>query len=425
MTTVSMREGQFKLNTFELTTSTGRIIHLGPYCSRADIYENILESTTIAEFIIVDRVGMFGHFNFIDQKINIEYTTYEDNAEASVKYEFYPVEQNPSTVLPDDKGVVFTLVCVSKEAIKSSQIKNAPYVRSKIECEKAILEHLSILETKKQLFFEKTHGLHAFNFTGLNPFVAIDKIRLKAMSSTYKGHCFTFFENSKGYHFKSFEALIKEGKSKIGDKYFVQMPVGEADITASKWRNILACKVVQPGGPTATRAFGAGKVRIKRKNIITGVIEDVDIDSSKLDFVSLNEGSVNLSATTQNELSQNETKLVMTYYDPTVEESDSANAEAVRPYYMAHLLNTIAHITIYGDSTITVGDVITADIPIHDGLTTGEDTAYKESSKTMAGNYLVMSCRHILNFNENAQYLQALEIVKDGVYGELPKARLT
>lgn len=424
MTTVSMREGQFKLNTFELTTSTGRIIHLGPYCSRADIYENILESTTIAEFIIVDRVGMFGHFNFIEQKINIEYTTYEDNAEASVKYEFYPVEQNPSTVLPDDKGVVFTLVCVSKEAIKSSQIKNAPYVRSKIECEKAVLEHLNILETKKQLFFEKTHGLHAFNFTGLNPFVAIDKIRIKAMSSTHKGHCFTFFETSKGYHFKSFEALIKEGKDKIGDKYFVQMPVGEVDVTASKWRNILACKVVQPGGPTATRAFGAGKVRIKRKNIITGVIEDVEIDSSKLDFVTLNDGSVNLSAATQNDLSQNETSLVMTYYDPTVEESDSANAAAVRPYYMAHLLNTIAHITIYGDSTITVGDVITADIPIHDGLTAGEDTAYKESSKTMAGNYLVMSCRHILNFNENAQYLQALEIVKDGVYGELPKARL-
>jgi hypothetical protein len=89
---------------------------------------------------------------------------------------------------------------------------------------------------------------------------------------------------------------------------------------------------------------------------------------------------------------------------------------------MAHLLNTIAHITIYGDSTITVGDVITADIPIHDGLTTGEENPYKESSKTLAGNYLVTSCRHILNFNENAQYLQALEIVKDGIYGELPKA---
>lgn len=425
MTTVSMREGQFKLNRFELTTSTGRIIHLGPYCSRADIYENVLEPTTIAEFIIADRVGMFAHFNFLDQKINIEYTTYEDNAEATVKYEFYPVEQNPSTVLPDDKGIVFTLVCVSKEAIKSTQIKNAPYVKSKIDCETAIREHLNILNTDKQLFFEKTQGLHAFNFTGIAPFAAIDKIRLKAMSSTYKGHCFTFFENSKGYHFKSFEALIKEGKSKIGDKYFVQMPVGEADITASKWRNILACKVIQSGGQTAARAIGAGKVRIKRKNIITGEIEDVDIDSSKLDFVNLNEGSINLSAKAQNELSQDETKLVLTYYDPTVEESDSANADAVRPYYMAHLLNTIAHITIYGDSTITIGDVITADIPIHDGLTPGEESAYKESSKTLAGNYLVTSCRHILNFNENAQYLQALEIVKDGIYGDLPKAKLT
>lgn len=424
MTTASMREGQFKLNRFELTTSTGRVIHLGPYCSRADIYENILEPTTIAEFIIADRVGLFAHFNFLDQKINIEYTTYEDNAEAAVKYEFYPVEQNPSTVLPDDKGVVFTLVCVSKEAIKSAQIRNAPYVKSKIECETAIREHLNILNTDKQLFFEKTQGLHAFNFTGLNPFVAIDKIRLKAMSSTYKGHCFTFFENSKGYHFKSFEALIKEGKSKIGDKYFVQMPVGEADVTASKWRNILACKVVESGGQAAARAAGAGKVLIKRKNIITGEIEDVEIDSSKLDFVTLNDGSVTLSSKSQKELSQDETKLVMTYYDPTVEESDSANADAVRPYYMAHLLNTIAHITIYGDSTITIGDVITADIPIHDGLTPGEDNAYKQSSKTLAGNYLVTSCRHILNFNESAQYLQALEIVKDGMYGELPTSKL-
>lgn len=419
-----MREGQFKLNTFELTTSTGRIIHLGPYCSRADIYENVLESTTIAEFIIVDRIGLFGHFNFLDQKISINYTTYEDNAEASVKYEFYPVEQNPSTVLPDDKGVVFTLVCVSKEAIKSTQIKNAPYVKSKIECETAIREHLSILDSSKPLFFEKTQGLQAFNFTGLNPFVAIDKIRLKAMSSTYKGHCFTFFENSKGYHFKSFEALIKEGKDKIGDKYFVQMPVGEADITASKWRNILACKVVQTGGQAAARAIGAGKVLIKRKNIITGEVEDIEVDSTKLDFVNLNEGSINLSAKTQNDLSENETTCKLTYYDPTVEESDSGNAEAVRLYYMAHLLNTIAHITIYGDSTITVGDVITADIPIHDGLTTGENNAYRESSKTLAGNYLVTSCRHILNFNENAQYLQALEIVKDGIYGELPTVKL-
>lgn len=422
MTTVSMREGQFKLIQFELTTSTGRIIHLGPYCSRADIYENILEATTIAEFIIVDKVGMFGHFNFLDQKINIEYTTYEDNAEASVKYEFYPVEQNPSTVLPDDKGVVFTLVCVSKEAIKSTQIKNAPYVKSKIDCETAILEHLRILGTDKQLYFEKTQGLHAFNFTGITPFAAIDKIRLKALSSIYKGHCFTFFENSKGYHFKSFEALIKEGKAKIGDKYFVQMPVGEADITASKWRNILACKVVQPGGQTSARAIGAGKVRVKRKNIITGEIEDVDIDSTKLDFVTLNDGSINLSSAQQKDLSQDETKIKLTYYDPTVEQVDSANADVVRPYYMAHLLNTIAHITIYGDSTITVGDVITADIPMHDGLTTGENNPYKGSSKTMAGNYLVTSCRHILNFNENAQYLQALEIVKDGIYGEQPKA---
>jgi hypothetical protein len=40
----------------------------------------------------------------------------------------------------------------------------------------------------------------------------------------------------------------------------------------------------------------------------------------------------------------------------------------------------------------------------------------------LAGNYLVTKCRHILTFNEGSEYMQALEIVKDGYGGAAPKA---
>ena len=425
MTTNTIREGQFKLNQFELMVPGGRSINLAPICARADIYESVLEPTVIAEFIIVDKKGIYSHFDFLEQEIKISFTTYEENKDAAVEYELQVAASENGISLPDDKGIVFNLTCISKEAYKQVDIVDAPLVRQKIESEKIVEAVLSILETNKQYFFEETQGLHAFNITQMTPFEIIDLVRKNTMSKNYKGHCFLFYENSKGYHFKSFEKLMDDGKKKIGDKYFMQFPVGQLNIEASKWRNILGFKVVQSGSRSVMKALGAGNVRIKRKDIITGKEEDFEIDQQKIDFVRLNENSISSNVQTQKEAQENTSKTKLVYYDPTIEESDAAEAEILRPYFMKHLLNTVVHITIYGDSTITIGDVIAAEIPEHDALTLGEQNPYRKSSEFFSGNYLVTKCRHILNFNEGAQYIQALEIIKDGYGGTLPNASFT
>ena len=153
--TITMREGKFKLKTFELTTPIdSKTIKLAPYCSRADIYESVLEPTVIAEFIIVDKIGIFNHFNFLEQHINIDFTTYEDNKNANIKYALYPISVDPAETLPDDKGIVYKITCVSREAIKSTQIKNIPLVRKKTESETIINALLQLVETDKNYFFE-------------------------------------------------------------------------------------------------------------------------------------------------------------------------------------------------------------------------------------------------------------------------------
>jgi hypothetical protein len=281
---------------------------------------------------------------------------------------------------------------------------------------------LRLVESKKNIFAEKTQGLHGFNFTLGNPFTAIDEVRLKAMSSEFNGHCFLFYENSKGYHFKSFEGLIKDGLTKIGDKYFTQAAVANISIEGSKWRNILAFKSVQTGNANVTRALGAGKISVKKLNTITQEITPIDVDPRRLNFVQLNKNAESSSAATQNELAKNEGKIFIVRYDPTTETSESAYAAAIRPHYLSFLFNTIAHITIYGDTTITIGDVITAKIPEFSALTLGEDRPYVDTNTMAAGNYLVTKCRHTLTFNEGAEYMQALEIVKDGYGGDAPKA---
>lgn len=73
----------------------------------------------------------------------------------------------------------------------------------------------------------------------------------------------------------------------------------------------------------------------------------------------------------------------------------------------------VLHITIYGDSEITVGDVITLNIDESSGLQSDET---KETSSVMSGNYLVTKVRHALTMSDTPEYYMALEVVKDGVF---------
>lgn len=423
--TMEYRDGKYKLIEFFMTAPGGRVVGLTPYCARADIYESVLEPTAIAEFVISDKVGIFDHFNFLEQSIQLEFTTYEDNDEAAIKYEFFPVIVDPAESLPDDKGIVYKITCVSKEAKRSAQVKNLSFTRQKIACEdmiKSILLSDEGLKTEKPIFLEKTHGLNGFNFTLINPFTAIDDIRLRAVSSQFQGHCFLFYENSKGYHFKSFEGLIKDGKTKIGDKYYVQSAATDIAIDGAKWRNILAFKVIQTGNENVTRALGAGKVIVRIVNTTTQQTNDFELDPRRLTFEQLNDNSTSTSLTSQNELSSTVSRVIPELWDPEVETEEAVYASAVRPYYLAFLFNTIAHITVYGDTTVTCGDVITAKIPEMNALSLGEERPFVDTSSTAAGNYLVTKCRHILTFSEGAEYMQALEIIKDGYAGDAPKA---
>lgn len=421
--TTQYRDGQYSLIEFNLTFPNGEILDLAPYCSRADIYESLLEPTVIVEFVFTDKIGIYDAVNWLEEKITLHFNTYDDNDDAAVRYEVYPVIIDPAQALPDDKGIVYKMTCVSKEALTSTQITNLSFTRQNIECERmvaALLQDPEGLNSQKDIFLERTQGLHGFNFTLVNPFTAIDEIRLRAMSSEFNSHCFVFYENSKGYHFKTFEGLIKNGKASIGDKYYVQSAAADITIRGARWRNILSLEVIQSGNQNVTRALGAGNVVVEVQNVISRERRRIDLDQRYLNFVQLNENSQSASLRSQNELSSTVSRVQLVDFDPTVQTADVGTLAAIRPYYLSFLFNTVAQITVYGDTAVTVGDVIAAKIPEMNALTLGEERPYVDTSSTAAGNYLVTKCRHVLTFSEGAQYLQALEIVKDGYGGDAP-----
>jgi len=422
----SIRDGQFKLNEFLLIDATAKTVDCGKaedltaLCVQANIYESVLEPCVRAEFEFYDAKGANDKLIFTNKKIVIDFTTNEDNPKSAIRYEFYVIGEKIRVQSSDDKASVFKVECVTYEAWKSTDIENAPLSEKKLAAENAVKAYLNIIGSQKPLFAEKTRGLHAFNFTLKKPFECIDEIRLEyAMSQEFKGHAFYFFENKHGFVFKSMEMLIKEGKENIGDKCFFQSTLTNLDVTGAKWRNILTTKLIQKGNEGVAKILGAGANSVKQYNKVTGQTEDFEADPRNLEFETLNKGSASTTLKAQHEKSRdgNKGKVKEIKFDPTISNIERAEKFNHLPYYMAHFLTVIMQITIYGDSTITVGDVIKCQFPEASGLTKGEKNPINEDSAMTTGNYMVTKCRHMLTFNEKAEYAQGLELVKDGIGG--------
>ena len=422
----SIRDGQFKLNEFLLIDATAKTVDCGKaedltaLCVQANIYESVLEPCVRAQFEFYDAKGASDKLIFTNKKIVIDFTTNEDNPKSAIRYEFYVIGETVRIQSPDDKASIFKVECVTYEAWKSTDIKNAPLSEKKLAAENAVKAYLNIIGSQKPLFAEKTRGLHAFNFTLKKPFECIDEIRLEyAMSQEFKGHAFYFFENKHGFVFKSMEMLIKEGKENIGDKCFFQSTLTNLDVTGAKWRNILTTALIQKGSEGVAKILGAGANSVKQYNKVTGQTEDFEADPRNLEFETLNKGSASTTLKAQHEKSRdgNKGKVKEIKFDPTISNIERAEKFNHLPYYMAHFLTVIIQITIYGDSTITVGDVIKCQFPEASGLTKGEKNPINEDSAMTTGNYMVTKCRHMLTFNEKAEYAQGLELVKDGIGG--------
>ena len=426
---LSMRDGQFKLNEFILIDATAKTIDCGkvedltPLCVQANIYESILEPCVRAQFEFYEAKGLFENLKLDQKKIIIDFTTNEDNPKSSIRYEFYILGIPVKISAPDDKASVFKVECVTYE-VRESEI--VTLTRRNEEAENAVKACLQLITTEttitgtKPFFAEKTRGLHGFDFILRRPFDIIDEIRLDyAMSREFNGHAFFFFENKYGFVFKSMEMLIREGIKNIGDKCFTQSTLTNLNVTGAKWRNILTAELIQNGNEGIARQIGAGAGFVREFNKVTGKTEDFEVDPTKLEFETLNKGSASSTLKAQNEKAKDgkKGKITPITFDPKMGNARRAEKFNHMPYYIAHFLTVVIQITIYGDSTITIGDVIHCKFPEATGLTKGEKNPVNENSAMTTGNYMVAKCRHMLTFNEKAEYAQGLELVKDGIGG--------
>lgn len=422
-----LSEGKYTLISLTLSAPGGRVLNLSGQMVKVDIYENILAPSVIGVFTLSDAVGIFNSFVFEEQELCVSWTTNDTGKEAH--YRFKILGGNPQAqTTSQGQNAIYTLTGVSPEAYESAKMKDFqekfPAVTKKIEPYAIVTLCLEqALKTEKPKYYEKTKGLHQFNFTKVTPFEAIEKARQDAVSASHDSSSYVFFENKHGYHFITIEELIKRGKKRIGDKVFFNAPIGGADSTGTLWRNILAYKIVQLGNQAALAATGGGKVLLNFVNLRNkSEIITKEATLKDYDFEKLNKGSETMSPVAATKNTEQPAVPRQYYFDPEDEQNDLIDKKAALACYMSGFLSVINHITIYGDTEITAGDVITIHINEPSGL---KGDGPVEESTAISGNFLVAKVRHCLTFGDTPQYYQALEVVKDSMNSQVAPVKMS
>src|SRR5574343_157973 len=181
-TNIVKNEGSYTL--LSMTMSMGnKALDLSPYVAKCDIYESILSPSVIAEIIVSDATGIFSSALLTEEEVCISFTTHDESN--PTHYRLKILDVNPVLRMQNDKSVSYVLTCLNDEVIKSKTI-TSPLVRQKIVCENIVAYLLDKeLDSEKDLFLEKTKGLHSFTITEMSPMDGIEKARDIAISEKY------------------------------------------------------------------------------------------------------------------------------------------------------------------------------------------------------------------------------------------------
>ena len=88
------------------------------------------------------------------------------------------------------------------------------------EMAQTILTDKNYIGTDKKVFVEDTQNIHKIVFPYTRPFGAVSMLARRSESSTYNTPGFLFFENHRGYNFRSYESLTHIDKTLYQNSFY-------------------------------------------------------------------------------------------------------------------------------------------------------------------------------------------------------------
>jgi hypothetical protein len=429
-----------------ITPFTNGIVNLKPFMQELSLFEDIYSSTISGEVVISDALGLVSKYflngtEFI--QIQLQKTT-QDSQFISRNYRVYKMGKRVTS--DSNNYEVYILHFISEEFLLSEQNRlSKGYYGKQIDY---IIEDIltTYLKTQKNTYIDKTLGPYDFILPNKKLFETINWLSTYARPDGQEGADMLFYENTKGYYFKSLQNLFAQ--SSYQTFKYDPKNTNETDMN-QKLSNALDFEVLDffdtLGG--TTNGIFSNKVitfdPLQRKLNV----KDGQFDYSKYMGSTLNKNPLtNTSNGYKNRLGQNmystdRTQVAglevgalrmasgnqMQKKNPYVAQGPDAvandiNIEKYVPNRVAQLgLANYMRIklTVPGDPNLCAGQVVNFNTyainPV--SYTQSGSNSTREPDPFYSGKYLVSAVRHVV---KNNAYITIIELIKDSVSASYP-----
>ena len=219
--------GDYRLKDVVLHTINGEKIDIKNLLIELNVYESINKNSIYGNIIIRDSSNLIYYKSLCGQE-KISFLLYTPGATGNNRIDFkefnarvYKISDITRTI---EREQSYRLHFTTQEAIRNTRTRiSRAYEDTPSEIVKTILRDPNIIATKKNIFVEKTVNSHKLIAPNVRPFDFIRTIKKRSESQYDKNTGYLFYENHRGYNFRSFSSLTHKNNEpkEVVEKYTV------------------------------------------------------------------------------------------------------------------------------------------------------------------------------------------------------------
>jgi len=204
--------GEFRLEEFKIINHTGTEVNLEESFVELNIYESITSSAVSADIVFLDTNDSVNLLPLIgNEYVKILVSTPATDKSGSIDYRKHTFVIREITANEDaGQGKVVGLSLVTAEMVTNTRVRiSQSFSGAYSEMVSNIFTAPNYLNSKKDLHLEDTSGSHNVVIPNMKPFKAISMLAQRSLSEI-TNPTFLFYEDTRGYNFRSLESLYSE-----------------------------------------------------------------------------------------------------------------------------------------------------------------------------------------------------------------------
>lgn len=413
MATEKFKPGDVNVKTLAISTHAGVSVSLLDMYVEVSVFEDMLSPYMTASISVVDGVGILKDAPLLGGEVVI--IEFETPTRKPAKYTFFVKSiDNVDMVPPMFTSYSYTLNCISEEAfVNNTKVVSKTYTGTVSDMIANILK--KDLGSKKDFFYDETKGVQDYVINYEKPFTAIRKLSKRAVSLQEKSSSFMFYEAKDGFYLMTLESIAQLKKDSIGDKVFINIPVSgsKESNNPEEFRNLIGIAVSDTPSLVEDIDSGVMNSQIKTFDLLSKSLKTTkfDIKEKVGDFKGFNsKGSeaIRLPDKVINKYGTETSKIYYRVSDGGAKETYIDDMLASKAAYTMLALKSPNLLNAHGDSTLTVGDLISVKYAKASGI----DGDTKKEERYTSGNHLVIRLRHMIRkTGSGAKFVTAMETV--------------